>query len=118
MYKARLVVKGYDQREGFDYHETFSPIVKQVTIRIFMALAAVFEWQLSRLDINNAFLNGDLTEDVYMKLPQGYILKGEFNNSVNCQLVCKLHKSLYGLRQVSRQWNNKFTDTLIKYGFS
>ena len=53
-----------------------------------------------------------------MELPQRYILKGEFNNSINCQLVIKLHKYLYGLKQASRQWNSKFTNALLKYGFS
>ncbi|KAI4345038.1 hypothetical protein L6164_012206 [Bauhinia variegata] len=86
-HKARLVAKGFNQKEGFDYKETFSPIVKQ-TVRIFLALAAIQGWFLAQLDIQNAFLNGDLIEDVYP------------------------------FRKASRQWNKKITDCLIANGFS
>ncbi|EOX95197.1 F5K24.2-like protein [Theobroma cacao] len=112
-YKARLVAKGYNQRMGFDYQETFSPIAKQTTVRIFMALVASHGWHLSLVDIINAFLNGNLEEIVYVQLLQGFSVKVEYNKLKKQQLVCKLHKSLYGLKQASRQWNSKFITTLL-----
>lgn len=80
-----------------------------------MALAAAKGWSLSQLDINNAFLNGDHAEEVYMFLPPGYKVQEEY--PPNAKLVCKLHRSLYSLKQASRQWNEKFTVALIQYGF-
>lgn len=98
--RVLLKVKGFTQSEGFDYNETFSLIAKHTTIPMFFSLVAIHGWHLSQLDINNAFLYGDLYEDVFMDLPQGYMVKGEYAS--NARLVCKLHKSLYDLKQASR----------------
>ena len=109
-YKAHLVAKGYTQLQGVDYSETFSPVVKLTMVRLVLALATAKNWFLLQLEVNNTFLHGDLIEDVYMMVPPGFQTPKE-------GLVCKLQKSLYGLKQASRQWNVKLIVALLFGGY-
>ncbi|GMI81878.1 hypothetical protein HRI_001857100 [Hibiscus trionum] len=108
-YKARLVAKGFSQQAGFDYFETYSPVVKLVTVRILLSVALNNGWCLRQIDIDNAFLNGDLSEEVYMQQPPGFEQQSSHGN----KLVCKLQKSLYGLKQAPRAWFEKFRNHLV-----
>jgi len=110
-FKARLVAKGFTQKEGIDYQETFSPVSRKDSLRIVMALVAHYDLELHQMDVKTAFLNGDLDEDVFMKQPEGFIPEGQEH------LVCKLKKSIYGLKQASRQWYLKFDNVMKKQGF-
>ncbi|KAL6327918.1 hypothetical protein AAG906_027329 [Vitis piasezkii] len=110
-YKARLVVKGYSQREGIDFKETFSPVSTKDSFRVIMAIVAHFDLELHQMDVKIAFLNGDLDEDVYMEQPTGFVEVGKED------LVCKLNKSIYGLKQASRQWYLKFDRIITQNGF-
>ena len=112
--KPDLWPRVYTQREGLDFLETFSPIAKTVSVRVLLALASTKGWPLHQLDINNVFLHGDLDEEVYMSLPLGFHSKGECSSPhSSAPLVCKLVKSLYGLKQASRQWNAKLSTTIL-----
>nr|AII99795.1 copia-type retrotransposon polyprotein [Sinapis alba] len=109
-HKSRVVVMGNKQVEGEDYNETFAPVVKMTTVRMFLRLVAANQWEVFQMDVNNAFLHGDLDEEVYMKLPPG------FRHS-HPNKVCRLRKSLYGLKQAPRCWFKKLSDALLKFGF-
>ena len=110
-YRARLVAKGYTQKDDIDYKETFSPVSNKDSLRIIMDLVAQYNLELQQMDVKTVFLNGDLDEEVYMDQPDGFSI--EENNHI----VCKLKKSVYGLKQASRQWYLKFNDTITSFGF-
>ncbi|KAI9195028.1 hypothetical protein LWI28_010959 [Acer negundo] len=110
-YKARLVAKGFTQTYEIDYEKTFAPVAMLNTIRILLSLAASLDWKLHQLDVKNVFLNGDLEEEVYISVPPGLKQKGGNN------LVCKLQKSLYGLKQSLRAWFDRFTKAVKKCKF-
>ena len=106
-----LVAKRYTQTYGIDYQEAFAPVAKINTIRVLLSLAADLNWPLQKLDVKNAFLNGELEEEVYMDLPPGFDLKqknGKF---------CRLKKSLYGLKQSPQAWFDCFTQAIQQHGY-
>ena len=108
-YKARLVAKGFTQKKGIDYTEIFSPVSKITTWRILIALAASKGWDLFQDDVPSAFLKGSLKEEIFMEQPEGY---------QEGPMVCRLIKTLYGLKQSAREWNEVITNYLISQGFS
>lgn len=111
-FKARLVAKGYSQTYGVDYTETFAPVAKINTVRVILSLAANLGWPLQQFDVKNAFLHGELTDEVYMELPPGLMIP-----EMHSQKVCKLRKTLYGLKQSPRAWFGKFTKSMRAFGY-
>ena len=110
-YKARLVAKGYSQTYGIDYDETFAPVAKMSTVRTLISCAANFDWPLYQLDVKNAFLHGDLKEEVYMEIPPG------FTTAETEGKVLRLKKSLYGLKQSPRAWFDRFKRAILAMGY-
>lgn len=110
-YKARLVAQGFTQKFGVDYDEVFAPVVKQTTIRTLLTVAGIKKLNLVQFDVKTAFLNGDIIEEIYMKQPEGFV------NTYQRNLVCRLRKSLYGLKQSARAWNFKINSVLVNNGF-
>jgi hypothetical protein len=104
------VAKGFTQREGLDYNETFSPVSSKDSFRIVMALVAHFDLELHQMDVKTTCLNGDLKEDVYMTQPERFVVEGKEH------LACRLKKSIYGLKQASRQWYLKFDKIIRTFG--
>ena len=111
-FHARLVVKGYAQKEGIDFNEIFSPVVRLTTVRVVLAMCATFDLHLEQLDVKTAFLHGDLEEEIYMLQPEGFEEKGKRN------LVCRLNKSLYGLKQAPRCWYKRFDSFIMSLGYN
>ena len=110
-YKARLMVKSYSQREGIDFKETLSLVSTKDSLRIIVAIVAHFDLEFHQIDVRTAFLNEDLVEDVYMSQPIGFEEVGKE------QMICKLHKSIYGLKRAPRQWYLKFDEVVTANGF-
>lgn len=110
-YKARLVARGFTQREGIDYHEVFAPVVKHVSIRTLLSVVVNLDLELEQMDVKTAFLHGELEEDLNMTQPEG------FEDKKHPDYVCLLKKSLYGLKQSPRQWNKKFDQVMRSQGF-
>ncbi|CAL0304779.1 unnamed protein product [Lupinus luteus] len=109
--KARLVVKGFNQKKGIDFNEIFSPVVRHTSIRVLLAFVALFDLELEQLDVKTAFLHGELEEEIYMEQPEGFIVPDKEH------LVCRLKKSLYGLKQAPRQWYMRFDSFMIGQGY-
>lgn len=109
-YKARLVAKGYTQKHGIDYNETYAPVVKYDSLRAVLSIAAARDLVMFQLDVQTAFLNADLEEELYLEQPEGCVTPGRESD------VCLLKKSIYGLKQSSRAWNKRFDHFLTKFG--
>jgi hypothetical protein len=111
IYKARLVAKGFRQIQGVDYDESFSPVAMLKSIQILLAIAAYFDYKISQMDIKTTFLNGNIKEELYMVQLEGFVDPKDANK------VCKLQRSIYGLKQASRSWNLRFDEVIKGFGF-
>ena len=110
-FKSRLIAKGFKQTHGIDYDETFSPVVMLKSIRILLAIVAYYDYDIWKMDVKTAFLNGNLLEDVYMTQPEGFV-DPKYPNR-----VCKLQRSIYGLKQASQSWNLLFDEAVKEFSF-
>ena len=110
-YKARLVAKGYSQSEGIDYQEVYSPVARYNSIRSLLAVANVCNWETHQMDVKTAFLQGNLEDEIYMEQPEGFV------DEERPDYVCKLNKSIYGLKQAARCWNAAIDTFLLSNGY-
>src|SRR3954447_406582 len=111
VYKARLVAKGFRQIQGVDYEETFSSVAMIKSIRILLAIVAYHDYEIWQMDVKTAFLNGNIEEELYMMQPEGFV------DPKDASKVCKLQRSIYGLKQASRSWNLCFYQVIKSFGF-
>jgi hypothetical protein len=111
-YKARFVARGFSQKEGIDYEETFAPVARYTSIRTIIALAAKMKWKLHQMDVKTTFLNGVIEEEVYIEQPQGFEVEDKKTH------VCRLKKALYGLKQALRAWYVRIDNFLTSLGFT
>ena len=107
------MTKDYTQIFGLDYGDTFSPMAKMAFVRLFITLAALQQWPFYQLDIKNAFIDCDLQEKTYMEQPPGFVAQGE-----SSRMVCRLRKSLYGLKESPRAWFGKFSNVVHQFGMT
>nr|GEX20823.1 zinc finger, CCHC-type [Tanacetum cinerariifolium] len=110
-FKARLVIQGFKQKSRIDYFDTYVQVIRISTIRLLIVMASIHNLIIHQMDVKTAFLNGKLDEDVYMNQPQGFIM------SENKNKVCKLIESLYGLKQATKQWHQKFDEVILSNGY-
>ena len=106
------MVEGFSQKQGIDFDKIFSPVVKMSSIRVALRLVASLDLELQQFDVKIAFLHGDLKEEIYMDQPERFKVKGKEH------MVCKLNKSLYGLKQTPRQWYKKFDSFMVGHGYT
>jgi hypothetical protein len=111
-YKAKFVARGFSQKEGIDYEETFAPVARYTSIRAVISLAAVLGWRLHQMDVKTAFLNGMIEHEVYIEQPEGFVVHGKESH------VCILKKALYGLKQAPRTWHSRIDSYLKSLGFT
>lgn len=111
-YKARLVAKGFSQQHGVEYFDTFAPVARLSSIRLLLAMAVCNREYIHQMDVNNAFINGHLKEDIYMQQPEGFVSEQHPN------YVCKLQRTLYGLKQAAREWYMRVNTFLNSHGFA
>jgi hypothetical protein len=111
IYKARFVAKGCRQIQGVDYEETFSPVAILKSVRILLAIPAYYGYEIWQMHVKTAFLNGHVSEDVYMTQPEGFV------DLENAGKICKLQRSIYGLKQASRSWNIRFDEVVKGFRF-
>ena len=109
--KLELSQKGFQQVQGVEYDESFSLVSMLKSVRIMLAIAAFYDYEIWQMDVKTAFLNGNLSEDVYMTQPEGFV------DPQNARKICKLQKSIYGLKQASRSWNLRFDEVVKGFGF-
>ena len=110
-FKARLVAQGYSQAQGVDYNEVFSPVARYSTLRTLIALANANDWEIHQMDVKTAFLNGSIDTEIYMSQPEGFV------DNQHPEYICKLEKSIYGLKQSARCWNTTLDKFLISSGY-
>ena len=112
-YKARLISSGFTQEYEIDYEETFAPVARLSSVRTLLAIYAARKWLLFQMDVKNVFINGEISEEVYMKLPPGYSYPSGFPHR-----VYRLWRALSGLKQAPRAWFAKFSSIISQHGFS